>query len=211
MNWNYNAQDYDPNKTIGLTKLIPIGDHRCRIKAVEETTTKTPPARDMIVLELEISGYEKTLKHFVVLDPSEPQKTNQKLGEIFTGFGIPHGNMNTASWVGAAGGCRVRHESYTGNDGKTYQGARIAYILQPDKVAALPAWVSVATNASPAPAMPATAVPGMAAPAMPMMGVPMMQPPQQAYPAAPTPAATGLPVPPAYSPTEASVVGALPY
>ena len=140
MNWNYNASDYDPNKSMGGYELIPIGDHRCRIKDAVEGKTKKEPIRDMITLELEVSGYETTLKHYIVLDPANTQRTNQNLGAVFNGFGIPAGNMNTASWKGKSGGIRVKHETYKGNDGKDHETARVAYLLTPDKTQTLPAW-----------------------------------------------------------------------
>ena len=150
MNWTYNANDYDPNK--GMYELIPVGDHRCRIKDVTEGQTKKEPIRDMITLELEISGYETTLKHYLVLDPANPQRTNQNLGSVFNGFGIPAGDMNTAAWKGKSGGVRVKHETYTGTDGKEHEAARVSYLLTPDKTQALPAWKSTGG----APATPAT-------------------------------------------------------
>lgn len=143
MNWNYNASDYNPDKRMGGYELIPIGDHRCRIKDVVEGQTKKEPIRDMLTLELEISGYETTLKHYIVLDPANPQRTNQNLGTVFAGFGLQPGNMDTNSWKGKGGGCRVKHESYTGTDGKQHDAARIAYLLKPDETQKLPAWKSV--------------------------------------------------------------------
>lgn len=150
MNWTYNAAEYDPNKAPGNYELIPVGDHRARIKSVSEGLTKKPPTRDMITIEMEISGYETTLKHYIVLDPSNSARTNQALGYLFTGFGVQPGNLNTMSWVGHTGGVRVKHEPYVGTDGKEHDGARIAYLLSPDKTATLPPWKGPAAASAPA-------------------------------------------------------------
>lgn len=156
MNWNFNANDYDPNKT--AYELIPIGDYRCRIKGVEEKQTSKEPKRDMIVLELEFAGYATTLKHYVVLDGTSEdaiKRTNQTLGVIFDTFGITQGNMNTQSWIGKAGGARIKHEPYTGNDGKQHTSAKVAYFLRQDKLAELPPWQGRSGAAASAAATPA--------------------------------------------------------
>lgn len=152
MKWNYNAQDYDPNKTYGSFELIPIGNHRCRIASVTEGQTKKEPIRDMLTLEYAISGYDHTLRDYVVLDPANPQRTNQTLGTLFACFGIQPGNMATQTWIGKVGGCRVKHEKYTGTDGNEHDAARIAFLLKPDEIAKLPAWRDPAGAAASQPA-----------------------------------------------------------
>jgi hypothetical protein len=68
--------------------------------------------------------------------------TNQKLGEIFNSFGIPQGNLNTASWVGKVGAAKVKHEPYNGET-----SAKIAYFISKDRQDKLPAWVEPSNKA----------------------------------------------------------------
>ena len=142
MHWNYNAKQYDPSK-VGGYELIPEGDYRCRIKAATEAQTKREPVRDMIVLEVEISGYSRSLKYYLVLDGTSEeatQRTNQTLGTVFACFGIQPGNFNLAAWAGKSGGCHIAHEDYTGSDGKEHTSAKIGWFLLHEQCSGLPAW-----------------------------------------------------------------------
>lgn len=129
-NWNYNPDDYEEKSF----ELIPVGDHRVRIKNAEEAQSKNS-GRDMIKLTLEVSGYSGILWHYIVFMPDNPKKTNEKLGQVFDSFGIQPGNLNIASWIGQVGGCRVKHGE---RDGEKRE--EIAYFLSHAKVEKLPAW-----------------------------------------------------------------------
>lgn len=142
MTWNYNAKQYDPSK-VGGFELIPEGDHRARIKSAVEAKTKREPIRDMIVLELEISGYSRALRYYLVLDGTSEdavQRTNQSLGTMFAAFAIQPGNFNLQSYAGKVGGVHISHEPYTGNDGKERTSAKVAWLLLPDQCSDLPPW-----------------------------------------------------------------------
>ena len=142
MNWTYNAKQYDPSK-VGGFELIPEGDHRARIKSATEAKTKREPIRDMIVLDIEISGYSRSLKYYLVLDGTSEdaiQRTNQSLGTMFSAFGIPAGNFNLQSYAGKVGGVHISHEDYTGTDGKEHTSAKVSWLLLPDQCKDLPPW-----------------------------------------------------------------------
>ena len=127
--WNFNADDYqEPSFSV-----IPVGDHRVRIKDAEET--KSQKGNDMIKLTLEVSGHSSTLWDYIVFMPDNQQMTNRKLGGIFSSFGIQPGNLNVDSWKGMVGACRVKHEKYNGED-----QAKVAYYLGKDKQETLPPW-----------------------------------------------------------------------
>lgn len=161
MNWTYNAKQYDPSK-VGGYELIPEGDHRCRVKTATEGQTKKEPIRDMIVLELEISGYTRSLKYYIVLDGTSEEataRTNQTLGTVFASFAIPAGNLNLAAWTGKVGAVHVSNEEYTGSDGKEHMGARAAWLLLPDQAKELPPWGRKAVASTPAPAQAQQATP----------------------------------------------------
>lgn len=137
ISWNFNADDYKENDFAP----IPVGDHRVRIAKVEQAKSKNQ--NDMLVLTLDVSGHSSSLWFYLVFMPDNPSMTNQKLGQIFDSFGITPGDMNTNNWLGKVGGCRVKHETYNGEN-----SAKVNYFLSRKKVETLPAWSEPAGRAS---------------------------------------------------------------
>lgn len=135
--WNFNANDYEEIEFAP----IPVGDHRVRIANVEEK--KSSNGNDMLVLTLDVSGYNSSLWFYLVFMPNNPQITNQRLGQIFDSFGIPQGDMNTSNWIGKVGGARVKHELYNGET-----SAKVSYFLSRSKVENLPAWQEPSSKAA---------------------------------------------------------------
>lgn len=137
ISWNFNASDYEVKEFTP----IPVGDHRVRIANVEEKQSSN--GNDMLVLTLDVSGHNGSLWFYLVFMPTNPQMTNQKLGQIFDSFGITQGDMNTANWIGKVGGARIKHEIYNGET-----SAKVNYFLSRSKVDALPAWVEPSNKAA---------------------------------------------------------------
>lgn len=137
ISWNFNASDYEVKEF----SPIPIGDHRVRISGVEEK--KSSNGNDMLVLTLDVSGHNGSLWFYLVFMPTNPQITNQRLGQIFDSFGIVPGDMNTSNWIGKVGGARIKHELYNGET-----SAKISYFLSRSKVDSLPAWVEPSNKAA---------------------------------------------------------------
>lgn len=135
--WNFNAEDYRENSF----SPIPVGDHRVRIRDAEETTSRN--GNDMIKLTLDVSGYSSTLWFYLVFMPDNPQMVNQRLGQIFSSFGITPGDLNVENWKGKVGACSVKHEMYNGET-----QAKIRYFLGKEKQESLPAWSEPAGKAS---------------------------------------------------------------
>lgn len=129
VNWNFNAADYEETSF----KPIPVGDHRVRIASAEEKLSGNN--NQVIVLVLEVSGYNSKIWHNLTLLTSNQKFTNQKLGELWNSFGIPQGNFNLNSWVGKVGAAKVKHEEYNGES-----NAKIAYFINKDRQDKLPAW-----------------------------------------------------------------------
>lgn len=127
--WNFNADDYQETSF----SVIPVGDHRVRIKDAEETQSRN--GNDMIKLTLEVSGHSGSLWDYIVFMPDNQQMTNRKLGGIFASFGITPGDLNTANWKGKVGACRVKHEMYNGE-----AQPKVAYYLSKEKQEQLPPW-----------------------------------------------------------------------
>lgn len=137
ISWNFNAEDYQENDFAP----IPAGDHRVRIAKAEEAKSKN--GSDMVVLTLDVSGHSSSLWYYLVFMPSNPQMTNQKLGQIFESFGITPGDMNLNNWVGKVGAARVKHEAYNGE-----QTAKVSYFLTKKKQETMSEWKEPAGKAS---------------------------------------------------------------
>lgn len=137
INWNFNADDYQETSFAP----IPVGDHRVRIKDAEECVSKN--GNDMIKLTLDVSGHSSTLWFYLVFMPDNPQMVNQKLGQIFSSFGITPGDLNVENWKGKVGACSVKHEVYNGET-----QAKIRYFIGKEKQASMPAWSEPAGKAS---------------------------------------------------------------
>lgn len=108
--WNYNAGEY----TARNFELIPEGDYLVRINEVTEKIFSSGNEGFEIVLD--VSGYNSKLWHYLILDPQEPSKTNQRLGMFFDSFNIHDFDLSHfKSWVGRDGAVRVKHNLYNGS------------------------------------------------------------------------------------------------
>ena len=75
------------------------------------------------------------LFHYIVFMPDNTQITNSKLAEFWDSFGIQRGNLNTASWNGKIGACKVKHENYNGEP-----SAKVSYFLKKKDQETLSPW-----------------------------------------------------------------------
>ena len=129
MPWNYSREE-----SSGFNTRIPEGKHRVRIKSAEKSQSKK--GNDMIILTLDVSGYEDTVYHYITFMPDNPQITNRMLTEVFDSFAqIGEGNFNLQSWVGKVGACNIKHEEYNGNI-----NAKVGRFIPVDKQGELPPW-----------------------------------------------------------------------
>lgn len=130
VNWNFDPSQYEEKHF----ELIPAGDHRVRIKDVTEKTFKSGNSGYEITLE--VSGHPGSLWYYLVLNPQDVAKTNQRIGDFFNSFGITNYAMGTGKqWIGAVGAVRVKHEEYNGN-----QTAKVAYMLSKSAQEKLAPW-----------------------------------------------------------------------
>lgn len=129
-NWNFDATQYKENDF----QIIPVGDHRVRIVDVNEKRFNS--GNEGFEVTLEVNGYGSKLWFYLVLDASNPERTNQRIGEFFNSFGITNTAMGTGKqWIGAVGAVRVKHEEYNGT-----QSAKVAYCINRGRQDKLPAW-----------------------------------------------------------------------
>lgn len=140
--WQFDPNQYEENSF----SIIPVGDHRVRINDVISKKSKNT-GNDMFEITLDVSGYGSKLWYYLVLDPSDPKKTNQRIGSFFDSFGITDYNMmNYPRWKGKIGAVRVVHEEYNGE-----QQAKVRFCLSRKNQDKLPPWKE-SCNASTAPA-----------------------------------------------------------
>ena len=119
INWNYNSDDY----TARNFALVPEGDHRVRISNVVEKLFNS--GNEGFEITLDVAGSESKLWYYLVLDPKESAKTNQRLGMFFDSFDIHDYNLSRYNdWIGRDGAVRVKHGMYNGN-----KSANVAFCL----------------------------------------------------------------------------------
>lgn len=138
LNFTFNPNDYTENDFA----VLPAGDYRVRIAEVTEKTFNS--GNQGLEIVLSVSGKLSKLWYYLVLDPNDQKRTNQRLGDFFGSFGITNYNLNAYNtWVGKIGAVRVKNEEYQGN-----QTAKVAFCLSKAKAEKLPAWVEPG-NAAP--------------------------------------------------------------
>lgn len=119
MAWIFNPNEYEAKEF----SIIPAGDHRVRITDVEQKMFKS--GNNGFEITLEVSGHGGSLWFYLVLDPADTKKTNQRIGTFFESFGITDYDLSHyRGWIGKVGGVRVKHEEYNGS-----QSAKVAFCL----------------------------------------------------------------------------------
>ena len=154
--WNYNAADFKQHENTNA--LIPEGDHRV---VVNRVTVKTySSGNDGFEIMLDVSGYPGKLWHRIIMDPTNPEKTNHHLGKFFESFGITNYDLNCyEDWVGKDGAVRVKHDSYNGS-----MSAKVLFCITRAYQAKLPEWrepMTSRTNVAPTYSQPFNCTPVM--------------------------------------------------
>ena len=144
-NWTFDPSQYEEKNF----EIIPVGDYRVRVADVVEKTFSS--GNQGYEITLDVSGKNSKLWFYLVLDPSNPQQTNQRIGDFFNSFGITNPAMGSGKqWIGCVGAVRVKHDEYQGQ-----KSAKVAYVIARSRQDKLPAWQNPTggtTQAAPAPA-----------------------------------------------------------
>ena len=105
--WNY-----EETKSDFESEQIPNGDYRMIIRGAEKAMSKDIiKPKKMIKLKLGVSGYAKSIYHYIVFLPDNREVTNRNLTNFFRSFGIQGGNFNLDSYLGKEGAGRVETDS----------------------------------------------------------------------------------------------------
>ena len=108
-NWNYDANDYSARNFAP----IPEGDYRVTITDVTEELFNS--GNEGFKITLDVPNYKSKLWYYLVLDPRDSKKTNQRIGMFFDSFAIRDENLSHyEDWIGRDGAVRVRHSQYNG-------------------------------------------------------------------------------------------------
>ena len=130
INWTYNSKDFKINENY----LIPEGDHRVVVSKVMVKTYSS--GNNGFEITLDVSGWPGKLWHRIIMDPSNPERTNHRLGKFFESFGITNYDLNCyEDWVGKDGAVRVKHDNYNGST-----SAKVLFCITRAYQAKLPAW-----------------------------------------------------------------------
>ena len=132
INWTYKSEDFKINEN--TNNLIPEGDHRVVVAGVKVKTYSS--GNDGFEIMLDVSGYPGKLWHRIIMDPSNPEKTNHHIGKFFESFTIANYDLNDyESWVGKDGAVRVKHDVYNGS-----MTAKVLFCITRAYQDKLPAW-----------------------------------------------------------------------
>ena len=129
MAWIFNPNDYEEKDY----SIVPAGDHRVRINDV--VAKRFNSGNEGYEITFDVSGYNSKLWFYLVLDPNDTKKTNQRIGSFFDSFGITDYDLgHFSAWKGKVGAVKVKHEKYNDQD-----QAKVAFCLSKKNQDKLPA------------------------------------------------------------------------
>lgn len=136
VNWNFDPSQYKEKNF----ELVPVGDHRLRIEdVVERSVSGGNPFKsgnEGFEIVFSVNGYSSRVWYYIVLDPSNPERTNQNLGSFFKSFGITSFQLgNGKQWEGLVGAARLKHDTYNDNT-----KAVVSYFIEKEKQDTLAPW-----------------------------------------------------------------------
>ena len=140
INWTFNEKDFKINEN--TNNLIPEGDHRVRVNKVTIKTYSS--GNEGFEIMLDVSGYPNKLWHRIILNSSNPEKTNHHIGKFLESFNITDYDLNHyEDWVGKDGAVRVKHDNYEGNI-----SAKVIFCITRAYQGKLPGWRDVCYDKS---------------------------------------------------------------
>lgn len=141
--WNFENMGIEEAENLTKPNIepLPVGDYRLRIENTEfAVSTKT--SLPMIKITSQVSGTNRKIFSYIVLDEANKERTNANLVILFNSFGITP-TMDIVTWIGKVGGGHIKQEPY--NDKMTN---KLSYFLKRSEVDKLPAWVEPTVKTS---------------------------------------------------------------
>ena len=143
MSWNFKREET-------TYPVLPEGKYRVRIKSAEKAVSQS--GRDMLVLQLEVSGSTTVIFHYIPFLEDRPEITNRMLTQFFDSFhAIKEGDFNMTNWIGKTGAVKTKNEEFNGQ-----MRAKVSSFIDAEKQDELPPWQE--PNEKPMPGSFATAV-----------------------------------------------------
>lgn len=135
-NWNYNRNEYSARNFAP----IPEGDYRVTISNVTEKLFNS--GNEGFEITFEVPNHTSKLWYYLVLDPNDSKKTNQRIGMFFDSFAIHDEDLSHyEDWIGRDGAVRVRHNMYNGEI-----KASVAFCLSRSQQQKFPGFCGCHTN-----------------------------------------------------------------
>lgn len=134
--WTFDNMGIEEAEKLSKANIepLPVGDYRLRIESTEMTVSKTS-GKQMIKITTQVSGTNRKIFAYIVLDEDNKKRTDANLAILFDSFGIKP-TMDITAWVGKVGGGHLNITTYNGKDNN-----KLGYFLRRDLVDKLPAWV----------------------------------------------------------------------
>lgn len=108
--WNFNPSEY----TEITFAPIPEGNRKVTIANVEEKIFNS--GKEGFEITFDVDGFNSKLWYYLVFDPHDVAKTNQRIGMFFDSFAIQdHDFSHYGNWIGKDGAVRVKHDMYNGS------------------------------------------------------------------------------------------------
>ena len=135
-NWNYNPSEFSARNFAP----IPEGDYRVMITDVTEELFNS--GNEGFKITLDVPNHKSKLWYYLVLDPRDSKKTNQRIGMFMDSFSIQDEDLSHyEDWIGRDGAVRVRHNEYNGE-----MKASVAFCLSRSQQKKFPGFNSSCTN-----------------------------------------------------------------
>ncbi|MFA6803867.1 MAG: DUF669 domain-containing protein [Candidatus Methanomethylophilaceae archaeon] len=144
--WNFETMSIEEAEDATKPNLepLPVGDYRLRIESTEMTVSNTS-GLPMIKIVTQVSGTNRKIFSYIVLDENNKKRTDANLTILFDSFGIKP-TMNIETWVGKVGGGHLNITTYNGKDNN-----KLGYFIKRSEVDKLPPWSEPASKSQSAP------------------------------------------------------------
>lgn len=101
---------------------LPSGIYSVQIESAKEAISSS--GNQMIKMVLGVWGHNNKVRHHLTFSPKHRNLVNKVLGQIYSSFGIPEGNLDVSTWIGKRGMAKLEQDTF---NEKSF--VRVAYFL----------------------------------------------------------------------------------